>query len=110
MALSNTQCFFEDNNYIELIRAMSVTHENCEWEKRDECDTLKLLMDKSASLGKWTEKSSKLDKSHHSNNLDQKKKPFEKKLNYKSADTSSYMDKKSHTSFVVSLKGITGNF
>jgi hypothetical protein len=52
-------------------------------------EPLKLLTDKSASMGKGKDKSSKPDHHHHSDKLDRKKMPVEKKANSKSIDTSS---------------------
>jgi hypothetical protein len=88
---------------------MGIAYEDREWEKQDKRQILKLLTDKSASLGKGKEKSSKSDKPHHSDRSDRKNKHFKKKANSKSVDTLSLVDEKTYTDFAVTLKGIMDN-
>jgi hypothetical protein len=89
--------------------AMGIAHENCEREQKDDWETLKLLVDKSAHIGKGKEKSSKPDKPHHSDNPDWKKKPSTRSPTSNLADTLSIGTKQPIPDFAIALKSIPDN-
>jgi hypothetical protein len=109
MPLGNKQYFFEVNNFIKLVQVTGIIYEDHERQNKDNRETLKFLIDKSGSLGKGQEKSSKPDKPHHSDKPDWEKKPFKKKANSKSVDISSATDEKPYTDIVVALKSSPHN-
>jgi hypothetical protein len=104
MALGNKKRDFDDDEYIELIRATGIAYEEREQEKKDERETLRLLTEKSAAKGK--EKSNP-EKSKNDGGQKLKQQSDRRTTTQPKAESSSKKDDATtHSDLSSALKGI----